>query len=186
MIAVPITASTTRGAIKDMREAYALADLIELRLDFIKDINKNKLKKLLQNKRKKIIVTDRKKRLSMGLYMIMVNLGMVMNECLSTNKYDQIIKESANTVLNKFWNKKYKILFENINTDYTFDLKSCDGRHIIPGHGLEAMWFILEYTSKNNNKNMVRKASGIIKALLKFGWDKKNGGIFYFRQCHDG
>ena len=38
MIAIPITASKANEAIKDIREASGMADLIELRLDLIKDI----------------------------------------------------------------------------------------------------------------------------------------------------
>ena len=63
MICVPITASSVGEAIKDSREASKVADLIELRLDLIKDVDENKLGTLLGDKNKKIIVTDRKKRL---------------------------------------------------------------------------------------------------------------------------
>jgi len=62
MIAVPIVASNINEAIKDMKEASKIADVIELRLDFIKNINEKNLKKLLS---KKVIVTDRKKRLNL-------------------------------------------------------------------------------------------------------------------------
>ncbi len=64
MIAIPIVAPTTNGALKDMRMAK-IADIIELRLDFIKDINEKNLKKLLSSTTKKVIVTDRKKRLNL-------------------------------------------------------------------------------------------------------------------------
>ncbi len=74
MIAVPITASTINLALKDIRKAAKSkdVDLIELRLDYLKDLNadENKnwpyeqLKKLLDLKlrrKKPIIVTVRKK-----------------------------------------------------------------------------------------------------------------------------
>ncbi len=62
MIAVPIVASTVREALKDMRIAFRVADLVELRLDFIKDIHRDNLSMLLSRKTEKIIVTDRKNR----------------------------------------------------------------------------------------------------------------------------
>ena len=65
MIAVPIVAPTTNGALKDMRKAVRIGDLVELRLDLIKDINEKNLKKLLENRKKKVIVTDRKKRINL-------------------------------------------------------------------------------------------------------------------------
>jgi len=67
MIAIPIVASTTNEALKDIKKAKQ-SDLIELRLDFIKDINEKNLEKLIkktENKNKKTIVTDRKNRLNL-------------------------------------------------------------------------------------------------------------------------
>lgn len=65
MISIPITASTIKGTVKDIRQVKN-ADLIELRLDYIKDIAPEKLERLLlENNKKKIIVTDRKKRLNL-------------------------------------------------------------------------------------------------------------------------
>ena len=58
MICIPITASTTEKATKDIEKASTLADVIELRLDFIKNFD---LKKLLAKKVKPVIVTNRKK-----------------------------------------------------------------------------------------------------------------------------
>ena len=77
MIAIPITASKTNEAIKGIREASKLADLIELRLDLIKDIDEKKLEKLLGNKKKKIIVTDRKNRLNLIKKAIELKAGFV-------------------------------------------------------------------------------------------------------------
>jgi 3-dehydroquinate dehydratase / shikimate dehydrogenase len=62
MICIPIVAPTSTGALKDMKHASGIADIIELRLDFIKNINKKTLKKILSKKTKKVIITDRKKR----------------------------------------------------------------------------------------------------------------------------
>ena len=39
MICVPVTAATTAGAVADLREAAAVADLVELRLDFVRDLD---------------------------------------------------------------------------------------------------------------------------------------------------
>ncbi|MEA2037876.1 MAG: shikimate dehydrogenase [Nanoarchaeota archaeon] len=58
MIAIPIIASTTNEALKDMRKCSKLADIIELRLDYIKKPN---LKLLLAKAPKPVIVTVRKK-----------------------------------------------------------------------------------------------------------------------------
>ena len=58
MIAVPITASSVNEAIKDMKKGSKVADIFELRVDFIRNPN---IKKLLIGRRKPAIVTVRKK-----------------------------------------------------------------------------------------------------------------------------
>ena len=62
-VCIPITAETSEQAVNDLKEAEKLANLVELRIDFIKNIDKNKLEKLLKSKKKKIIVTCRPKNL---------------------------------------------------------------------------------------------------------------------------
>tara|TARA_Y100000310_G_scaffold345853_1_gene471434 strand:+ start:17821 stop:19320 length:1500 start_codon:yes stop_codon:yes gene_type:complete len=60
-ICVPITAKTVEQAIEDIKEAEKLTDLIELRIDFIENIDADKLKILLDSKSKRVIVTCRSK-----------------------------------------------------------------------------------------------------------------------------
>jgi N-acylglucosamine 2-epimerase len=119
-------------------------------------------------------------RLSLGHYMILVNLGMVLKETLKITDYDVEIDKAVEMVLRHFWNEEYQVLFENLNSNFTFDFESSDGRHLNPGHGLESMWFLLEYAEKSNHPELIPKICHIIKALLKFGWDTTYGGIYYF------
>ena len=62
-VCIPITAPTLEKAIDELKEAEKFVDLIELRMDYIKNIDKNKLKKLLEKRNKKVIVTCRPKSL---------------------------------------------------------------------------------------------------------------------------
>ena len=55
-----------------------------------------------------------------------------------------------------------------------------EGRHLNPGHGLEACWFILEYAERQNRPDLIADTCQIIKDQLDFGWDQKYGGIYYF------
>jgi N-acylglucosamine 2-epimerase len=130
-------------------------------------------------------LSGRQKRLNLGHFMILANLGTVMKECLGTNDFDEETEKAVHSVMDKFWNDEFKIVFENINLDGTFDLNSCDGRHIIPGHGLESMWFILNYAESNGKKELIAPACQAIKGLLEFGWDKEHGGLYYFMDVLD-
>lgn len=125
-------------------------------------------------------LSGRKKMLSLGHYMMLANMGLLMKECLGTDKYDNDIIRSAELVLERFYNPEYKILFENITPDYKFDFDSCDGRHINPGHGLEALWFIMRIGAIFRRNDIIQRTLPLIHSTLEFGWDRTNGGIYYF------
>ncbi len=125
-------------------------------------------------------MSGKQPRLSHGHFMILANLGSVMKDCLGTDQYEAETARAVQTVLNQFWNEEYQVLFENVNPDGSFDLDSCEGRMINPGHGLESMWFIMNYAERTGNPEMIRKAARIVKALLAFGTDQTYGGIYYF------
>lgn len=61
MICCSLTPKTAKEAIRNMEKTSKLADIIELRIDYIKDIGAKALKKILESKIKPIIVTNRKK-----------------------------------------------------------------------------------------------------------------------------
>jgi len=125
-------------------------------------------------------LSGRPPRLNLGHFMILANLGHVMKECIGTNEYDADTARAVETVMDKFWHPEFRVIFENVNTDGSFDLESCDGSHINPGHGLESMWFVLQYAEKKNDKRLIEKACDYTSGLLDFGWDKTFGGIYYF------
>ncbi len=64
MICIPITSSTVEEAIIDINKAEKIADVIELRLDYLKNPD---LKVLIESCHKPVIVTNRKKSEG-GLY----------------------------------------------------------------------------------------------------------------------
>jgi 3-dehydroquinate dehydratase/shikimate dehydrogenase len=106
MICIPIVASNVNEALKDMKKACRIADLVELRLDFIKNINERNLKKLLSNK--KAIVTDRKKRLNLIRKAIELKVDFVdMDISIGEKTIRKIISEKKKTkVIVSFHNFK--------------------------------------------------------------------------------
>ena len=126
-------------------------------------------------------LSGKARRLSHGQFMMLANLAYEMRTCLGSNEYDSAAEEAVKAVTDRFWNPEMRILFENINAEgEPFDLASCEGRMVNPGHGLESMWFMLQHAEQTGNKELVAKAADIIKGILAFGTDKEYGGIFYF------
>ena len=121
--------------------------------------------------------------LSLGHYMMLANLGLIMDDCLGEKHYTAELDLALDMVLNKFYQPEFNMVFENILPDGTPDLNSCQGRMLNPGHVLEAMWFLLNALERNPKPGWEKTAAQInqiISDTLEFGWDKEYGGIYYF------
>ncbi|XP_070558541.1 N-acylglucosamine 2-epimerase-like [Ptychodera flava] len=72
------------------------------------------------------------------------------------------------------------VILESVSVEGK-ELPGCQGRHMNPGHAIEAGWFLLDYAVKNNRPEL--KDTAIQKFIVnpfKTGWDEKHGGILYF------
>ncbi|MFY9597688.1 MAG: AGE family epimerase/isomerase, partial [Dysgonamonadaceae bacterium] len=71
------------------------------------------------------------------------------------------------------------ILVENVHKDGSLS-DSFDGRLVSPGHAIEAMWFIMDLAVRLDRKDLIEKAVKTTLTMIKYGWDEKYDGIFYF------
>ncbi|XP_012713418.2 N-acylglucosamine 2-epimerase [Fundulus heteroclitus] len=72
------------------------------------------------------------------------------------------------------------VILENVSAAGT-ELPGCLGRLQNPGHALEAGWFLLQYATGNDNKEIQRTAiEKFVELPFESGWDKDHGGLFYF------
>ena len=117
---------------------------------------------------------------SLGFYMMKVNLQAVLEENLGLTDFRGDLLGTAEFVLDRFWNPELRVMFENVPEAGGFDLASMAGRHLNPGHALEAMWFIMNIAAKAGRHDLVARAAEVVLAELEFGWDHEHGGLFYF------
>lgn len=114
-----------------------------------------------------------------SLPMILCNLVLEIEHLLDNNLVETVLKNGVDTVVNKFYKPEYGVILENIDTANNFN-DSFEGRLVNPGHGLESMWFVMDIAERSNDQELIRKCVDISLSTLEFGWDKENGGIFYF------
>ncbi|MFB6457471.1 AGE family epimerase/isomerase [Chitinophaga sp. Hz27] len=114
-----------------------------------------------------------------ALPMILCNLVLEMEHLLDKELVESTIQHGVHTVMDIFYQEDSGLILENTTPDGSFS-DSFEGRLINPGHGLEAMWFIMDLATRNNDTALIRKATDITLNLLEYGWDKEHGGIFYF------
>ena len=116
----------------------------------------------------------------LGFYMMKANLQVVLQECLGGCSFGESLAETIETVFGRFWNPARRVMLENVTAEGGFDLESMTGRHLNPGHAIEAMWFVMNAAGGMGRRDWVERAADIVLAELDFGWDREHGGIYYF------
>ena len=115
-----------------------------------------------------------------SLPMILSNLTLEIEHLLEKELIENTMNECIHEVMEVFLRPELGgIIVENLNIDGTLS-DTFDGRLINPGHGLEAMWFIMDLGVRLNRKDLIEKAVQATLTLMEYGWDKEYGGIFYF------
>jgi len=115
-----------------------------------------------------------------SLPMILSNLTLEIEHLLDKEIVEQTMEECIDEVMNNFLRPELGgIIVENLNADNSLS-DTFDGRLVNPGHGIEAMWFIMDLGVRLNRPELIDKAVKTTLAMIEYGWDKQFGGLFYF------
>jgi N-acylglucosamine 2-epimerase len=114
-----------------------------------------------------------------SLPMILSNLCLELEPLLDKELVERTIDECIHEVMEVFRDKETGLIYENLMPDGSLS-DSFEGRLINPGHGIEAMWFMMDIAHRRNDQQLMDQAIRSVVSILEFGWDKKYGGIFYF------
>src|SRR5690606_5009761 len=115
-----------------------------------------------------------------SLPMILSNLVREVEHLLEPELVEQTIQDAIHSVMDVFYQPDLGLILENVDPDGK-QVDSFEGRLVNPGHGLEAMWFIMDLGVRNSDRALIDKAVAISLRTLEYGWDKEHGGIFYFK-----
>lgn len=114
-----------------------------------------------------------------SLPMILSNLCLELEPLLPSSLVEETLDTCIHEVMEVFLSKDSMLIRENLQADGSFS-DSFDGRLINPGHGIEAMWFIMDIASRRKDLTLLERTVKVLLSTLEFGWDKQYGGIFYF------
>jgi N-acylglucosamine 2-epimerase len=117
---------------------------------------------------------------SFSLPMILSNLVLELETLLDPELVQRTMKNAIHSVMEVFYQPEPGLILENVSEEGDF-VDCFEGRLINPGHGLEAMWFIMDLGNKLSDPVLIQKAVDISLNILAYGWDKKHGGILYFK-----
>ncbi len=114
-----------------------------------------------------------------SLPMILCNLALGIEHLLDSEFVWETLERCIEDVMDIFYDPDAGLIRENVNDDGTFS-DSFEGRLINPGHGVEAMWFIMDLAERKKDKALAELAAKRTLDILEYGWDKEYGGLFYF------
>ena len=116
---------------------------------------------------------------SLAVPMILANLTLEMAWLLSPETLETVLEQTVKEVMTDFLDVERGLMFENIQPDGSH-LDCFDGRLINPGHGIEAMWFIMDIANRSNDQQTINQAVDVVLNILNFAWDHEYGGLYYF------
>ncbi|MCM4162483.1 MULTISPECIES: AGE family epimerase/isomerase [unclassified Arenibacter] len=116
---------------------------------------------------------------SFALPMILSNLVLELEDILEPSEVERTIDFSIHEVMEVFLDKKSGLIYEFVKPNGSLE-DSFNGRLLNPGHGIEAMWFMIDIAVRRNDQGLIKKATETIIKILEYSWDKEYGGILYF------
>ena len=115
-----------------------------------------------------------------ALPMILCNLALEIEPLLDPAFLQQCIDTCIHEVMDVFVRPELGgLVVENVALDESL-VDSMDGRHMNPGHAIEAMWFIMDLGKRLNRPDLIERAKDTALRMAHYGWDSEYGGIFYF------
>ena len=113
--------------------------------------------------------------------MVLVSSAQTMRRIDSEREeyYDVIISDVISDMITLHYKEDLKCVLENVNLDGSI-LDNPTGRTINPGHTIENSWFLMNYATIKDDKDLLEKALNMLKWSLELGWDKEYGGVKYF------
>jgi N-acylglucosamine 2-epimerase len=82
----------------------------------------------------------------------------------------------AQEILEEFYNPERDAILEFVNLDGTFS-DTPPGRTCVPGHVLEALWFLITIFERSGHTQHISKCCRLIRRHLELAWDQNLGGL---------
>lgn len=115
---------------------------------------------------------------SLAIPMILANLSLEMDWLLEDSELEAILERTVQEVMQDFRDRETGLMYENVTPEGEH-LDCFDGRLINPGHGIEAMWFVMDIARRRQDFDLINQAVDVVISTLEFGWDQEYQGIYY-------
>lgn len=116
---------------------------------------------------------------SLAVPMILANLTLELDWMLPAGQLDEVIDQTVREVMGDFLDAERGLLFEHVSLD-GHHIDCFEGRLICPGHGIEAMWFIMDIARRRQDRSLIDQTVQVVLNILEYAWDEQYGGLYYF------
>lgn len=117
--------------------------------------------------------------LSLAVPMILANVCVELSWMLESTLVDQTVDSCIEEVFGLFLDPETHVLHESVGPNG--EKPDCfDGRLITPGHGIEAMWFLMDIGERRGDRTLIDRCTEVVLSTLQFGWDTEHDGLYYF------
>ncbi|MGB3298276.1 MAG: AGE family epimerase/isomerase [Phormidesmis sp.] len=116
---------------------------------------------------------------ALAVPMILANLALEMDWLLSGERLNAVLEKTRHEVMGDFLDGSRTLMLEHVSPSGQW-VDSYEGRLINPGHGIEAMWFMMAIAERQHNTALSNRATDVVLSILNFAWDTEYGGLYYF------
>ncbi len=118
---------------------------------------------------------------ALGLYLMMNFMGQILRRCIPERAeyYTAAVREVIGDILKYHYKPELKCVLETVASDGSM-IDNPAGRTVNPGHSCENSWFIMCEALYSKDDELMKKALNLLDWHTERGWDKENGGMFYF------
>ncbi len=114
-----------------------------------------------------------------SLPMILTNLSLELASLLPSSELNDNIERCVADLTGVFLDQDRGVIMEVVAPDGSH-VDCFDGRLLIPGHGIEGMWFLMDVARRRGDQHLIDLAVDVTLRTLRLSWDETYGGIYYF------
>ncbi len=129
--------------------------------------------------------TDTRPMQSISVPMITLVTAAELRDSIGLAEADERIDGAIDQIRRYFFKPDLKCVMESVGPDGEI-LDHFDGRTLNPGHAIEAAWFVMNEGRHRGDSQWIEMGTTMLDWMWERGWDRQDGGIFYFRDLDDG
>jgi N-acylglucosamine 2-epimerase len=122
------------------------------------------------------------RRLSMILLETASELSVTLG---GDSAVENVASQCADRILERFLDAGTGLIVEFLDRNWN-PLPPPEGTLVVPGHAIEAMWFLAHWAVRTGRKEMSSRLAQITIEHLQYGWDHEYGGLVLNRDLSGG